>query len=169
MSEMGGNVDRLFVSVLGHRNSGKSHTWNTLFGATVRTDKYARHLMLRPGECVEVFLVSGSNEERDLYAGDVLDDQACRIVLCSMQYTPKVSDTIDYVEQAGFATYAQWLNPGYSDAGAYPDSLGIVARLLDMGTTICKRSGQVPADPRVQELREFIHGWALHRGLVFAC
>jgi hypothetical protein len=28
---------------------------------------------LRSGECVEAFLISGSNEERNQYAGDVLD------------------------------------------------------------------------------------------------
>ena len=164
-----GKLDRLFVSVLGNRNSGKTHTWNTLFGATVRTGKYARHLMLRPGECVEVFLISGSNEERNQYAGDVLDDQACRIILCSMQYTPAVSTTIDYVEKRGFATYAQWLNPGYSDPSAYSDHLGIFGRLLDMGTTGCKRSGKVAANPRVQEISEFIYGWAAYRGLIFSC
>jgi hypothetical protein len=163
------NSDRLFVSVLGNRNSGKTFTWNTLFGSTVRTGKYARRLELRPGRCVEVFLISGSNEERDQYAGDVLEDQACRIILCSMQYTPKVSDTIDYVEQKGFHTFTQWLNPGHHDPAPYTDHLGIVERLLDMGTTIGKRSGKVPADKRVQEIREFVHGWALHRGLVFPC
>jgi hypothetical protein len=78
--------DRLLAGVLGHRNSGKSHTWNTLFGRTVRRGVYARTLELRPGESVEVFLVSGSFEEREEYAGDILKNQDCRIVLCSMQY-----------------------------------------------------------------------------------
>lgn len=32
---------RLFVGVLGHQNSGKTTTWNTLFGATVRAGQYA--------------------------------------------------------------------------------------------------------------------------------
>ncbi len=51
---------RLFVGVLGHRNSGKSTTWNTLFGTTVRTGKYPRTLELYGGECVDVFIISGS-------------------------------------------------------------------------------------------------------------
>lgn len=79
-------AERLFVGVLGHRDAGKSTTWNTLFGATVRTGQYPRTLNLFPGECAEVFLISGSPEERGLYAGDILANQACRIVLCSMQY-----------------------------------------------------------------------------------
>lgn len=77
-------MDRLLVGILGNRNSGKSHTWNTLFGRTVRRGKSPRRLELRPGKCVETFLVSGSFEERGEYAGDILDNQSCQIVLCSL-------------------------------------------------------------------------------------
>jgi len=77
--------DRLLVGVLGNRNSGKSHTWNTLFGRTVRRGQQPRCLELRSGKGVEVFVVSGSFEEREEYAGDILKNQDCRIVLCSMQ------------------------------------------------------------------------------------
>ena len=76
---------RLVVGVLGNRNSGKSHTWNTLFGRTVRSGNH--HLRLRNGrngECVEVFLVSSSFEERRENASDTLDNQDCRIVLESI-------------------------------------------------------------------------------------
>jgi hypothetical protein len=90
-------TDRLFVTVLGHRKSGKSTTWNTLFGRTVHTGKQSRMLELLPGECVEVFLISGSNEEREQYAGDVLEDQAARIILCSVQYVETASATIEYI------------------------------------------------------------------------
>ena len=78
-------------------------------------------LGLRPNECVEVFLISGSNEERDQYAGDVLENQDARIILCSMQYVERVSSTVNYVLAEDFWTYVQWLNPGYSDERAYPD------------------------------------------------
>src|ERR1017187_3287871 len=90
------NNERLMVGVLGNRNSGKSHTWNTLFGRTVRTGGEPRHLTLRPGECVEVFLVSGSPEERHLYVDQILSGQSSRIVLCSMQYVDGVQHTLDY-------------------------------------------------------------------------
>ena len=63
---------RLLIGVLGNRNSGKSQTWNELFDSTVRTGKHRRQLALFPGECVEEFLVSGSFEERRLYAGHIL-------------------------------------------------------------------------------------------------
>lgn len=162
-------ADRLFVSVLGNRNSGKTHTWNTLFGATVRTGIYPRTLTLAPNECVEVFLISGSNEERNQYAGDILDDQKCQIVLCSMQYTEKVEDTINYAKEHGFLIYVQWLNEGYNDAGEYFDRLGLVNRILSIESVITKRSGKGNAVARVQELREFIYGWAKYRNLIFPC
>jgi GTPase Era involved in 16S rRNA processing len=37
-------MPNLVVAVLGHRNTGKSTTWNTLFGATVKTGKHERRL-----------------------------------------------------------------------------------------------------------------------------
>lgn len=158
--------DRLFVGVLGHRNSGKSHTWNTLFGATVRTGTNSRKLLLRESESVEVFLISGSNEERNQYAGDVLEQQDARIILCSMQYVDRVSDTLQYVREKQFWTYVQWLNPGYNDSGQYFDYLGIGSALLGFGATLTLRSGQTDSKARVNELREFIYGWALFRDLI---
>lgn len=161
--------DRLFVAVLGNRNSGKTTTWNTLFGRIVKTGKQSRSLALRPGECVEVFLVSGSFEERNLYAGDVLEDQDSRIVLCSMQYTEEVAKTLDYVKEKGFDLYVHWLNPGYSDQGENWDRLGLVNRILDAPSALAIRSGKVNPASRVQEMREFIYGWAVYRGLIFKC
>src|SRR6266403_629963 len=121
-------ADRLFVGVLGHRRAGKSRTWNELFGRTVKTGENSRMLELRSGESVEVFLISGSNEERSLYAGDVLENQDARIILCSMQYVEHVADTLTYVSEEDFWVYVQWLNPGYSDSSEYPDDLGSYSR-----------------------------------------
>ncbi len=162
-------VDRLFVGVLGHRRSGKSHTWNTLFGTTVKTGGSSRLLELRSNECVEVFLVSGSPEERNLYAGDILKNKKARIVLCSMQYVEHVADTINYAIGEGFWIYIQWLNPGHDDPTAYPDYLGVGNRLLFSGATITVRSGHDNARSRVNELRELIYGWAAFRRLIIPC
>ncbi len=107
------------------RNSGKSLTWNTLFGATVRTGKNTRTLPVSGGRCVEVFLISGSPEERQTYAGDILVDQDCRIVLCSVQYAELGKDTYDYAFTNGFAVFSQWLNPGYHEEGENFDRHGI--------------------------------------------
>ena len=100
-------MDRLFIGVLGHRKAGKSTTWNTLFRRTVKTGKAPRPLRLNGGACVDVFLVSGSHEERNLYAGDVLANQDCRIILCSMQYIEAVRQTLEYVVDEGFDFHVQ--------------------------------------------------------------
>jgi ribosome biogenesis GTPase A len=79
-------IERLFVAVIGSQNSGKSTTWNTLFGREVKTGKQPRTLRLHDGgRSTEVFLISGPNEEKHRYAADVLENIDCRIVLCSVQ------------------------------------------------------------------------------------
>lgn len=162
-------TDRLLVGALGNRDAGKTHTWNTLFNKTVRRGKTPRRLELWPGECVEVFLVSGSFEERREYAAEILDNQDCRIVLCSMQYTKDVRKTLDYLVNQGFFLYIQWLNPGYKDSGEVWDRLGLVNEVLSVSSVCSIRDGKRNAAARVQEMREFIYGWAKYRGLIFEC
>tara|TARA_R110000787_G_C13424854_1_gene445177 strand:- start:1547 stop:2041 length:495 start_codon:yes stop_codon:yes gene_type:complete len=161
--------DRLFVGVLGNRDSGKSTTWNTLFSSTVRTGKYPRQLILSNGKCVEVFLVSGSPEERGEYAGDILSNQTCRIVLCSIQYTETVRQTLDFVAQNGFDLFVQWLNPGYKDTGEGYDRLGLIPWLLGQDATLAMRNAQVNPISRTEEIRQFVHGWAEAQKLTFNC
>lgn len=158
--------EKLVVSVLGNRNSGKSHTWNTLFGQTVKTGSYNRRLYLSSTEYIEVFLVSGSAEERDLYVGDIIGQQQPTIVLCSMQYLAEVSQTIEYFLQNGYSFYTHWLNPGYSDSGHQPDHLGLAAQLLYRGAVVAIRDATTDASTRVQEFKDFLCGWAKSRNLL---
>ena len=160
---------RLLIGLLGNRDSGKSHTWNELFGRTVRRGVYPRQLALFPGECVEVFLVSGSFEERREYAGDILSSQDCPIILCSLQYTEEVHRTLNYFADQDFHLYIQWLNPGYHDAEQMGDRLDIVKRILQQASTFALRDGQADASDRVREIREFIYGWAKSRDLILSC
>ena len=161
--------DRLLIGALGNRHSGKSHTWNTLFGRTVRRGKLPRHLELVPKECVEVFVVSGSFEERGEYAGDVLGTQSCRIVLCSLQYTEDVRETLNYLIEQDFQLYIQWLNPGFNEPDQVLDRLNLVDEILSQRSTFSIRDGKITANDRVQELRQFIYGWAKYRSLLFSC
>lgn len=162
------NSDRLVVGVLGNENSGKSTTWNRLFGATVRTGRHPRDLELRPGETVNVFLVSGSPEERELYVGEILGDQDSRIVLCSMQYTKEVHETLDHFIGLEYMIYIQWLNPGYRDHALVQEDPTITKKILDAESVFSIRdaSSDGDLDRRVQEIREFIYGWAKYRDLV---
>ena len=162
------NLDRLVVGVIGNENSGKSTTWNTLFGATVRTGKYPRDLELRIGEKVKVFLVSGSPEERKIYVGKILDGQESRIVLCSMQYTKEVHDTLDHFIGQEYMIYIQWLNPGYHDQEPEQEDPTITLKILEAESVFSIRDATEDGDleRRVQEIREFIYGWAKYRDLI---
>ena len=161
-------MQNLLVSVLGYPNSGKSSTWNALFGSTVKTGSYPRRLELRPGEFVEVFLISGSPQERDKLVQDIMGEQLPRIVLCSTQYRADVTQTFEFFRNNGYQIYTQWLNPGFHDPNSSPyfDYLGLVNFLLSNQALVCMRDGKVALDPRVQEIREFIYGWAKYRNLI---
>ena len=162
------NSDRLVVGVLGNENSGKSETWNRLFGATVRTGKYPRDLELRHGEKVKVFLVSGSPEERETYVGNILGGQDSRIVLCSMQYTKEVHETLDHFIGLEYMIYIQWLNPGYFDHEPEQEDPAITKKILEAESVFSIRDATEDGDieRRVQEIREFIYGWAKYRDLI---
>lgn len=158
-------ADRLLIGVLGNQNSGKSHTWNKLFGRRVKTGTYSRCLDLGTGECVEVFLVSGSPEERRKDVADILGNQGCRIVLCSVQYTKGGSATLDHFIDEGFFLYVQWLNPGRNDQVKMRDK-SLEDKILSARSVFSIRNGQVDASARVKEIREFIYGWAKYRSLL---
>ncbi|GHA10990.1 hypothetical protein GCM10008090_20930 [Arenicella chitinivorans] len=160
-------MEKLLVAILGNRNSGKSHTWNTLFGATVRTGKEERRLYFNNYEYVNVFLVSGSPEERQKYVGDLIADTDPRIVLCSTQYKDDVKTTYEYFLEKSYFIFVHWLNPGYWDGDdSLFDSLGLTNWLLSKNSMVGIRSGKISASSRVNEMKEFIYGWAKARNLI---
>src|SRR5687768_8443282 len=111
-------AENLLVCALGHRDSGKSTTWETLFDRRVRTTKNRpRRLYLNDDESewVDVVLVNGSPEERKDTIEEILQGDSPRIVLSSMQYHPSVDETLSYFEARDYDGYVQWLNPGYRD------------------------------------------------------
>lgn len=158
-------MDRLLIAVVGNRDSGKSHTWNTLFGRVVHTGKNERELSLGDGARATVFLVSGSPEEREKYVGDIIQGNP-RIVLCSLQYREDVFESLLYFAERGFSILVHWLNPGFSDSEPEPDRLDLVRRVLAAHSLIGIRDATIAASDRVEEMRDFIRGWALGRDLV---
>lgn len=156
----------LVVAIIGNRNSGKSSTWNALFGRTVRTGSEMRKLFLKGTEYVEVFLVSGSPEERKMDVEKIIAAHDARIVLCSMQYHEHVFETIDYFTQRDYFLFVHWLNPGYFDESFVEDRLGLVHRLLAEESLLGVRNGQIDSGNRVKEIRDFIYGWAKMRNLL---
>lgn len=146
--------NRLLIGILGHQNSGKSHTWNILFGRRVQTGSKVRKLELRPGESVGTFLISGSPEERGKYVDKILTNKDCRIVLCSMQYRNDVRATLNYFIDNDFFLYIQWLNPGFKDPESVQDYLKLKDEVLLAQSTFSVRNGKIDASPRVREIRE---------------
>lgn len=162
-------MNKLLIAVLGHRDSGKTTTWNSLFGTTVKTGKTLRKLYLNGNEYVYVFLISGSPQERNKYVEDLITVEKPAIVLCSTQYRAEVIETYDYFKDNEYSIFVHWLNPGYNDQNsAYFDSLGLIPRLLGNGATLAIRNGKEDSSFRVQELKEYIYGWAKYRGLILS-
>ncbi|MFI5395016.1 MAG: hypothetical protein ACHQ9S_05740 [Candidatus Binatia bacterium] len=125
-----------------------------------------RRLYLTNTEYVEVFLVSGSPEERNRYVGEIIGNNTPRIVLCSMQYRRDVRQTIQYFVDRDYFLFMHWLNPGFSDPSQQPDSVGLIPAVLGEQSLLGVRDGQINANDRVGEMRDFIFGWASSRGLV---
>lgn len=159
-------MSRLVVAVLGHRNTGKTTTWNNLFDATVKTGKLERRLYLNKSQYVKVFLISGSPEERDEYVGNIITVKKPSIVLCSTQYVEGVKVTYDHFFGNGYETFVQWLNPGHSDTTQYPDNLNLLPYLLSAGATVQIRNGKIDPASRVREIVQVILGWATYHDLV---
>ncbi|MHB1312861.1 MAG: GTPase [Gemmatimonadaceae bacterium] len=156
-------MHRLAIIVLGHRNAGKTKTWNDLFERVVRTGKEVRALELSKDVTVPVFLVSGSPEERRQALEKIVPEESASIVLCSLQYKSEARDSIAFFIEHGYTLWVQWLNPGYSDDDSYPDSLGFADYLLYAGATVSIRSGKGSTRTRVREIRAFLTGWFLQQ------
>jgi hypothetical protein len=160
-------MNKLLVAVMGNRNSGKSSTWNTLFGSEVRTGTSERKLFLNECEYVNVFLIGGSPEEREKYVGDIISENRPKIVLCSAQYKEDVKTTFNYFTENDYFLFVHWLNPGYKDPKVqYYDHLGLANWLLAKPSVIGLRSGHEPIQERVDEIKAYIYGWAKQRNLI---
>ena len=166
--------EKLLVGVLGNRESGKSHTWNVLFRReTVKTGKHLRKLYLNEKEYVEVFLVSGSPEERrererDVSVESITPVEKPKIVLCSMQYTKDVIETIKWFVDNDYFSFIHWLNPGYKDERTVEDRLKLIPTILSYDSLLGIRDGRISAENRIQQMRDFIYGWAKSRGLILS-
>ena len=66
----------------------------------------------------------------------------------------------------GYQIFLHWLNPGYRDHCKSEDSLRVISYVLNRHSLVGIRDGKIALDVRVNELREFIRGWAEPRGLI---
>ena len=159
----------LLISIIGHRNSGKSETWYHLFKEKVKTGYYERKLVFPNNEYVNVFLINGSPEERNIPVKDIIGDQIPRIVLCSIQYTQEAISTLEYFINNDYHLFCHWLNPGYKDENniAHFDSLGFINFILSYeSSNFSIKNGKHDPTSRVNEIAAFLYGWAKHHNLL---
>lgn len=158
----------LLIGVLGNAGSGKTFTWNQLFGHEVRTGKNTRRLYFNENEYVPVFLVSRAPGKRKVSISSILHDTKPQIVLCSLQYKASLVDTLRYFRQNNYAMYIQWLNPGYSDEHTKPlfYDLEMITQILSQTSYIAVRDGKKDAQQRADDILDFLYGWASRRGMI---
>ena len=80
--------------------------------------------------------------------------------------SPDATQTIDYFLENGYSLYTHWLNPGLRDRTRQNDSLALTSYLLDRGGVFAVRSAKTNLSARVQELRDYLYGWARSRKLL---
>ncbi len=171
-------MNNLLISVLGNSNSGKSYTWRTLFGNSVRRGGKTRPLpVCNKKKCVDVFLINGSPQETGKFVSQMMPKSNPRIVLCSIQYEEKANNvedakkTYQYFIDNDYFLFVHWLNSGREDQNEKPhfDERGLVDWLLSKQSIVGIRSGKSDPHDRVEEIREYIYGWACPRNLIKQC
>ena len=185
--------EKLLIGILGKSKSGKSYTWDKLFGRNVKTGKNLRRLYfddieyehyarsfkigfldrsnIKPEDNVldvGVFLLSRSPQKRHIGVELIIKDIKPKIVLCSMQYVSGVKKTFSYFVKNGFSLFIHWLNPGYSDNNDSPlfYNLGIINHILSLNSIVGVRNGKLDAEKRIDEIKDYIYGWAKSRDLI---
>ncbi|MBN4071507.1 hypothetical protein JYT72_03235 [Crocinitomix catalasitica] len=169
--------NKLAVCVVGWENSGKSETWYSLFGRTVRRkpSKSLHQLQVfATVEFVDVYLVNGSPQESGKYIKEMLPKKLPNIILCSIQYVvgggykEDMFGTINWLEDNGYSLVVIWLNPGHKDSYPYLDSAGLTERIHSKANNLIgRRDGNQSPDERAEEIRNFIYGWAKPRNLAY--
>ncbi|HAC64705.1 MAG TPA: hypothetical protein DCF68_14515 [Cyanothece sp. UBA12306] len=181
------DLANLVIIVLGSQNSGKSRTWNTLFGQKVKTGRKLRKLNIgdkcvdiflingSPEErklsvgdiIVELFLVSGSPQERERYVGDIIKDKNPRIVLCSIQDIPEAKSTFNYFSDRGYFMFIHWLNPGFRQQRKSDQVVQTLLENLQPNSFIFKeKDGNDNPLERVNEMKNFLGSWAKRKKII---
>jgi hypothetical protein len=160
--------DKLVILVMGNRNSGKSYTWDALFGKKVNTSRTLKRLYFNDWEYIEVYLVSASPKERKKYVDDLIKVTDPKIVLCSEQYVETAKETINYFSKKGYFIYMHRLNPGIDDKRKQKkDELGILDCVLNQQNSLVGiRNAKINRVDRIREISDFLYGWANLRGLI---
>lgn len=166
---------------MGEQGSGKSITWETLFGGRHRSGIHMLQLNRYIHSRVLLFVSSPQenrwnmnaflNTFRNRQRGENLD-----IVLCSLQTTltnnmirrhvTSARDIIEHMDENGFDIFIQWLNPGFtSEIDNTPNITQQVMSYCEIDSVIGIRNENATLNPedRAARLREVILGWVQSR------
>lgn len=158
-------MSKLAVIVLGNRDSGKSYTWNSLFNRKVRSGY--KWLNIFDEHCIELFLISGSPQERGKTIEEILKGDKPDILLSSIQYCFESFNSFDYLINSDYKIYCYWLNPGYEDKCDLKfDNHGVINFLLSKNATITITDANSLVQPRIEEIKRVILSWALSKGMI---
>ncbi|MEI6764692.1 MAG: hypothetical protein WCM76_03560 [Bacteroidota bacterium] len=162
--------EKLLVGMLGKTQSGKTHTWNTIFEKKeVKTGRNLRKLTLNEkGDSVDVFLVNRSAQKRHMDISQIITVDQPKIVLCSLQYAKEIVKTLKYFVENDYFLYIHWLNPGYNDPHDAPlfYDFDVLNYIFSADSMIGVRNGKKEPAERVREIRDFIYAWSRERGLL---
>ncbi len=153
---------------MGNRDSGKSYTWNALFGKKVNTSRKLKKLYLNDWEYIEIYLVSASPKERKKYVDELIKEDNPKIVLCSEQYGKTAKETINYFSKKGYFIYMHWLNPGFKDKRKEDYKSEILDYVLNKRDSLVGiRNAKINRVDRIREISDFLYVWANLRGLIY--
>ncbi|MCK9255646.1 MAG: hypothetical protein GX793_02620 [Bacteroidales bacterium] len=153
---------KLVIAILGNQGSGKTTTWETLFGRKVHTGKNLRNIEIQ-GIKIPVFLINESALERKTKLEYILPEKDPEIVISSFLYHKEVIKNFDYFIKRNYNIYVQWLNPGYNDSNDkalfYND--GIINYLLGHGAVVSVKNAKNNPKYRVEEIKNYLLSYFL--------
>lgn len=170
---------KLLIAVIGEQRSGKSITWEALFGKRVQKGK--KMLVLNEYLQTSVFVFVSSPQEKywteDKFQTELNNaKQQSRIILCSLQSHPTGNmirrrvitkeEAVEIAKDKGFDIFIYWLNPGYrTDLDRDPDIEHQMMSLTENAAVIGlkKFDARNQPDIRAEYIRKMILGWIQSR------
>lgn len=185
--------ERLLIAMVGTQDSGKSRTWVELFEKfskidsgfiarngfmadkfsvkNVKTKNKVYKLKLTDTKFVEIFLISGSPEERAIPVKNMIANydkfKQANIVLCSIQYADNMLNeetTLNYFISEGYHIYIHWLNPGINGK-KFDENCDLINQIQHKDNAVLEIH-EVEKDvfePRIQPIIDYIYDWAIPR------
>ena len=170
---------KLFVVILGEPKSGKSSTWEALFGRRIQKGKKILNLNKYLQTTIYIFVSSPQEnywtKERFLKEFKIADSKS-NIVLCSLQtnLTGNMNrrnvvtkeDVLEIANKNGYDIFIQWLNPGCkSGEDIHTDVEHQIIRLTETASVIGmkKEDARNQKEIRAEKIRTIMLGWILSR------